>query len=480
MPSRPILWGLLGLVAAAAAQDLRYKPQERKKTHALTDPLTGETFEQPLLDPTEVAWRDRLLRPVSFGDHPRLRRVWVSPHTGFATLPDPALWKHLHEKGKEEDKRKIRRALAAFPRRYRRPDAIPALHRYRLALLTYEALGRLDENRRTGLYLAMVYCALDEGNEAVVTQYLKRLQPLVEKRADDEGLPADEMLASGYLAGEIARRLGDAQAARDHFARAASRFERWRPLAVGARQHGGRDAAHRRRQGRLRQLRIFARLGRAEVDWRDKSVEELRAILEGPDKTDAHVAALLLVDRGAAGLLQKHFSGNDLALKKNLVHRAAQHPDPALLPALRAALRDADPHVALWAARAVGEQRTPEAVRALSKELADADEELLVEGLARAAPAPAAVRELARLAQAGDPFGGGPAAARRLSLLGGPEAARALVGHVATTESYNLSVALNVALRVGPALAPPLREALERERHIFRLQNLLVLAAHVD
>ena len=89
---------LILFVAPALAQDLGFRPEERKKTHTLRDPLTTEAFEQPVRDQTEVAFKDRTLRELSFGEHPRLRRLWVSPHTGFATYPDPVQWKNVAEK----------------------------------------------------------------------------------------------------------------------------------------------------------------------------------------------------------------------------------------------------------------------------------------------------------------------------------------------------------------------------------------------
>lgn len=449
---------LILFVAPALAQDLGFRPDERKKTHTLRDPLTTEAFEQPVRDQTEVAFKDSMLRELSFGEHPRLRQLWVSPYTGFATYPDPAGWKNVAEKASFARKQEIRRALEKFPRRYGTPAAIPALHRYRLALITYAALGRLNEELKAQLYLDLLYCARDEGNERAEQEALKELRPLLNKLADHEGRPAASMLRDGYLAGEVARLLGDEKTAAKRFRQAASRIERWKAA---------------------RELRVPARLARAEYDWKDKSVEDLAAILEGKNKYDAQVAALLLVDRGAADHLLKHFGGKRVEWKKSLVRRAAEHPNARILPALRVALKDEDPYVALWAARAVGRLDSEEAVRVLIEDLEDGDEEVLVEGLADCAH-PSALRELVRLAEEGSGFGGRPAAARKLALHRGDAAVRGLVRHVAAAESYNLSAALGLALRRRAAIGPALREALAAEKNPRALANLLRLAALID
>ncbi|MGH7162495.1 MAG: hypothetical protein ACREID_03340, partial [Planctomycetota bacterium] len=155
---RPLALVALLLAPSVGAQEEEgdkstYDRGERKTTETLVDPITGESFEHPLPTETEIVWTDRLLRGVGFGEHPRLRQIQVSPFTGFATYRDPALWKQLREEGDAAAKAKVRAALARFPRRYRAPAAVPALHRYALAEITYEALGRLNEEMRARIAL---------------------------------------------------------------------------------------------------------------------------------------------------------------------------------------------------------------------------------------------------------------------------------------------------------------------------------------
>ena len=433
---------LLCLATPLLAQGFFGKEQDKKTHRELRDPLTGESFRQPLPRATEIAWTDRLLRPVATGEHPRLRGVWVSPYTGFATLPSEALWKRVGKMNPQQ-KAKIKNALADFPRKYHHVDAIPALHRYALALKTYRAIG-MSQELHIHLLLQAAYSARDEGNVAEEAKYLRILRPIFEKRAENESITSRDMIRSGYLAGEIARVQGDTKAASRLFEQADMRIRRWK-------------------DGRA--MRVHARLGHAEFAWAGKSDDELKAMLDGPDPTDRRVAALLLVDRGAVDAIAPLLKEKDketvsLRFKKDLVHRAYTNPNPALVPALEPMLGHDDVFVATWAARALGRIGTPSAIQTLVRGLADEDQERLVEGLA-ASSSKEATKELARLAEEGSGFGARPKAARALLKRPGAVAADGLVRHVAVAESHNLSSALLVATKYGPTLEPRLVSALE-------------------
>ncbi len=446
---------LVAFAAAAAAQDLRFKPEEKKTSLRLTDPLTGEAFDQPLAPSNEVAFTDRALRPVSLGDAPRLHELWVSPFTGFCTFPDPELWKRIHEKASAADKEKTRAALARWPRRYGTAAQVPALHRYALAEMTYAALGLLDEQTKLRIHLQSLWCALDEGNAAAERRALETLRPLCLRRVDDEGITSEQMLRASYLSGEIARRLGDAAKAQEFFAQAFGRIQRWK---VG------------------REIRLLARIGMAETEWRARGAAELAALAAGDDPVDAHVAVVLLVDRGAAAELTAALKGASLDLKKDVVNRAVERPHAALAAVLAPFLGEEDAYLADTAAVAIGSIRTPESVELLVGALAESAGERLVLGLAQAGT-PGAIAVLARLAEEGSEFGERPQAAAALAALGGEAACRALLRHVAVAEGYNLSHAVRLAARAGPALLPPLRAALEAGEGGGGLANLLVLAA---
>ncbi|MEE8106844.1 MAG: DUF2225 domain-containing protein [Planctomycetota bacterium] len=435
------------------------KTKEAKNYRELKDPLTGETFRQPLDRTTEVVWTDRFRRPVSIGEHPRLYNVWVSPHTGFATLPDPGLWKQIAEKSDAGAKDKIKNELKKYPRRYRHVAAVPALHRYELAILTYRAMNRLGEERAVHLYMRAAWCAMDEGNEKAASKYRKLLLPILKRRAENESLATEQLVRSGYMAAEASRLEGDLATAEKLFRQADSRIRRYKVA---------------------RELRIPSRLAVAELDWKDKTVDELNAIIEGPDEYDCHVARLLLVDRGAGEPLRKILKKHKkhLELRKDIVRRAMEKPHAGLIPALKAALLDDEYFIAASAAQAMGRIDSDEAVKTLIEALADEDEERLVLGLAESTR-PMATKELARLAEKGSGFGGRPAAAKALLDRPGAEVGEALVRHVAVAESYNLSSALLIATKAGPAVFPALRAAIKSETDNKRLANLLALAGQV-
>jgi HEAT repeat protein len=446
---------LLALAALCPAQDVKFETEERKRTITLQDPLTGESFEQALVPRVDPLWVDRLLRPVAYGDPPRLREIWVSPFTGFATFPDPGLWKSVHESKDEAMKSRVRAALAKFPRRYRASDQVPALHRVALAEITYEALGALDDDSRTRLYLHGLWCARDEGNEAAERRFRRLLRPLAEKRAEQESLATESMIRAGYLAGELARLDGDAKTALARFEQAFDRIRRWKAA---------------------REVRVLARTGVAEAAWTGRPVEELVALAFGDDPVDAHVATLLLVDRAAGDALAKRLKNASEELKRDVVMRARERPAPALVAALRPLLDAEDEFTALHAAIAVGRARTWDAVRALVDALAESRPENLVAGLAEAAT-PEAVEHLARLAETGSAFGERPKAAAALARIGGERAARALVAHVEAAEGFALESALRHAARAGDAVVPFLRRRLEDGGG--GLANLLHLAARL-
>lgn len=435
-----------------------FAPTERKATEAVQDPLTGESFDLPIVEmTTEVVWTDRLLRPVSFGEHPRLRQIWVSPRTGFATYPDAPLWKNIREKGDATSKEKVRAALAKFPRRYRDAGSVPALHRYALALITYEALGQLTDAMRFRLVRDALYCARDEGNAGEEKRYLKLLRPLAEKRAEDESLPIPEMIESCYLAGEIARLLGDAPAAARRFAEAAARIERYK-------------------EGK--ELRVPARLAAAETAAAPKSDADLAAMLEGPDRNDAQVAAMLLVDRGAADKVAARLKEADAPQRIALLKRAAEHPLPALLPDLEALLGHDDPYTVVCAAEAIAAIHSAAAITALLRGLQGSRDDLLAAALERMGTREAR-DQLARIAGEAEGADARAAAAEALVRAGGEGAAPALIRFVGKAESYDVAGALRIAARAGTALLAPLRAALGKEADPAARSNLFRLAARL-
>lgn len=446
---------LVFLSAAALAQgeDTRFAPKETKRSERVKDPLTGREFDLPIIEPTtEVLRRDRLLRPVVSGEHPRLRQIWVSPETGFASYPDRNLWKEITESKDDAGKAKLKAALAKFPRRYASAETIPALHRYALAWITYETLGRLDGAMRYRLALDALHCALDEGNAAAAKKYRALLKPVVEKRCDDESLGEKELITASYLLGELARLDGDAATAQRRFDECLQRIGRWKEA---------------------RDLREPARLGLCEILWKEKGAEELLAIARGDDRNDARVATILLVDRGAGAALAALLGDADETLRLEVANRALERPQASLVPALEPLLA-ADAPVRDAAAFALGSLGTKEAVLALAKALPGEADELRAAALARART-PDAAAALARMTREGASFD-----LALLPSVGGAEIAAAMVERVKTVESYNRGKAFRAAAGLAPAIVAPLEAALAAEKEPAALGNLLRLAARLD